>query len=108
MTIYKINHLNLGQKIGLKQMITHVKYKTPIVKLNLKPIVKVKFKWCILVKGIIITAGIEADQAARQADERDKEEVFKNSAPFKDCISEVNNTRTDNKKDLVLFCQCII
>ena len=31
-----INHLNLGQKIGLKQMMTCVERITLIVKLNLK------------------------------------------------------------------------
>ena len=32
----KINHLNLEQKIGLKQMMTHLERITPTVKLNLK------------------------------------------------------------------------
>ena len=29
-------HLNLGQKIGLKQMMSHVERKTPIVTISLK------------------------------------------------------------------------
>ena len=30
----------------------------------------------------------------------DKEVVFKNCAPFTDCRSEINNTQTDNTKDV--------
>ena len=29
-----------------------------------------------------------------------REVVFKNCAPFTDCISEINNTQTDNTKDV--------
>ena len=32
----QINQLDLGQRIGLKQMMMHMKRKTLIVKLNLK------------------------------------------------------------------------
>ena len=52
-----------------------------------------------LVKGKITITG-EDDTAARQADKRNKEVVFKNYAPFSDCISEINNTQVDNAKDL--------
>ena len=54
----------------------------------------------ILVKGTITITGTGADAAARQADERDKEVVFKNCAPFTNCISEINNTQVDNAKDI--------
>ena len=54
----------------------------------------------ILVKGKITTAGAGADAAARQADERDKGVIFKNCAPFINCISEINNTQIDNAKDI--------
>ena len=58
----------------------------------------------ILVKGTIKITGVGADAAARQADERDKGVVFKNCAPFTDCISEINNTQVDNAKyiDIVM------
>ena len=46
----------------------------------------------ILVKGKITIAEAGVDAAARQADERDKGVAFKNSAPFINCISEINNT----------------
>ena len=54
----------------------------------------------ILVKGTITIAGAGADAAARQADERDKIVIFKNCAPFTNCISEINNTQIDNAKDI--------
>ena len=54
----------------------------------------------ILAKGTITIAGAGADEAARQADERDKGVVFKNCAPFTNCISEIINTQVDNAKDI--------
>ena len=54
----------------------------------------------ILVNGKITIAGAGNDAAARQADERDKGLVFKNCAPFFNCISEINNTQIDNAKDI--------
>ena len=49
----------------------------------------------ILVKGTITIAGAGDDAAARQADKRDKGVIFKNCAPFTNCISEINNTQVD-------------
>ena len=54
----------------------------------------------ILVKGKIIITARGADAAARQADERDKGGAFKNSAPFTNSISKINNTQVDNAKDI--------
>ena len=54
----------------------------------------------ILVKGTITIAGAGDNAASRQADERDKGVVFKNCAPFTNCISEINNTQVDNAKDI--------
>ena len=54
----------------------------------------------ILVKGTITINGRGADDAAREADERDKGVAFKNCAPFINCISEINNTQIDNAKDI--------
>ena len=58
----------------------------------------------ILVKGKMTTTGAGDDAAARQADERDKGIAFKNCSPYTSCISEVNNTQTDNCKviDIVM------
>ena len=54
----------------------------------------------ILVKGKITIAGAGNDVATRQADKRNKGVVFKNCAPFINCISEINNTEIDNAKDI--------
>ena len=54
----------------------------------------------ILAKGKITITGAGDDVAARQADERDKSVAFKNCVPFTNCISEINNTQTDNAKDI--------
>ena len=54
----------------------------------------------IWVKGTITMTGVGDDAAARQADERDKGVVFKNGAPFTNCIGEINNTQVDNAKDI--------
>ena len=54
----------------------------------------------ILVKGTIKINRRGDDAAARQADERDKGVVFKNYAPFINCISEINNMQIDNAKDI--------
>ena len=45
-----------------------------------------------LQKGTIIITGAGGDAAPRQADERDKEVIFKNCAPFTKCISRINDT----------------
>ena len=59
----------------------------------------------IFVKGTITitTAGYDTD--ARHADERDKGIIFKNCAPFINCISKINNTQIDNAKyiDIVML-----
>ena len=54
----------------------------------------------ILVKESITTAGEVNDAAARQAHERNKGLIFKNLDPFVNCKSEINNTETDNAKDI--------
>ena len=54
----------------------------------------------ILVKRRITITGGGADAAARQADERNKEVIFKNCAGFINCKSEINNTEIDNTKDI--------
>ena len=54
----------------------------------------------ILIKGTITVTGRGADQAARQADERNKGVIFKNYVPLIDCMTEINMTEIDNAKDL--------
>ena len=55
----------------------------------------------IVMRNVTITiTGEWADDAAKRLDERKKGVIFKNFAWFTDCVSEVNNTQTDNAKDL--------
>ena len=54
----------------------------------------------ILVKENITITGAGDEAAARQADERDRGVEFKNCAPVTNCISETNNTKIDNDKDI--------
>ena len=54
----------------------------------------------ILVKEIITIIGAEADAAARQADETDKEVIFKNFASLMNFKTEINNIELDNTKDI--------
>ena len=48
----------------------------------------------ILVKGNITVNNTAADGAA--ANNTNKKVIFKNCAPFTNCISEINNTQIDN------------
>ena len=38
--------------------------------------------------------------AAIGTDRSDKGTIFNNCAPYTDCVSEINNTKVDNTKDL--------
>ena len=44
--------------------------------------------------------GEGADDNPKRLDERNKGAIFKNFAPFTKCISNINNTQTDNAKDI--------
>ena len=52
----------------------------------------------ILVKGNITVNNTAADGAA--ANNTNKKVIFKNCAPFTDCISKINNTQVGNAKDI--------
>ena len=52
----------------------------------------------ILVKGTITVNNTAADGAA--VNNTGKKVIFKNYAPFTNCISEINNTQVDNAKDI--------
>ena len=54
----------------------------------------------ILVTGTITITGAGDNDAGKQANERNNGVIFKNFARFTDCISEINNTQTDNAKDI--------
>ena len=81
---------------GVYNVKSQIKFKTTMLKTSLCDYNDAY----ILVKGTITIAGEGADAAARHADERDKGVVFKNCAPFINCISEINNTQLDNARDI--------
>ena len=60
----------------------------------------------ILVKGTITVNNTDA--ADTDANNTNKKVIFKNCAPFTNCISEVNNTQIEMLKTLILGCLCII
>ena len=74
-------------------------------------VVKIKFKTSML-KSILcdysdaytlLSGNVSVTNTAAQdadANNNNKKEVFKNCAPFTDCISEINNTQIDNAKDI--------
>ena len=52
----------------------------------------------ILVRGNISVNNTAA--AGADASNTNKKVIFKNCAPFTDCISKINNTQVDNAKDI--------
>ena len=81
---------------GTYNVNSQIKFKTAMLKFSLCDYSDAY----ILVKRTITINGRGADDAARQADERDKGVIFKNCASFINCISEINNTQIDNAKDI--------
>ena len=81
---------------GIYNVNSQIKFKTTMLKSSLCDYSDAY----ILVKGTITITGAGYDGAARQADERDKGVVFKNCAPFTNCISEINDTQVNNAKDI--------
>ena len=52
----------------------------------------------ILLKGTITIDWLGDNDATKRADERSKGAIFKNCAPFTECISNINNTQINNAK----------
>ena len=75
---------------------SQTKFKTSMVRPNFCNYSNVY----ILVSGTIKITGAEADGPMKRTDEGNKGVIFKNSAPFADCISEMNNNQTDNARDI--------
>ena len=57
----------------------------------------------ILVPGIITITGAGVDDAAKRLNKRNKGVIFKNCAPFTDCIGEINNIQIGNGKHIDLI-----
>ena len=97
---YKIRTKNLveinDESRGTYSANSQIKFKTTMLKSSLCDYSNAY----ILVTGRMRIAGTGIDAAARRADERDKGVVFKNCAPFINCISEINNIQIDNAKNI--------
>ena len=79
---------------GAYNVNSQIKFKTAISKSSLCDYSDAY----ILVKGIITVNNTAAQGAA--ANNTNKKVIFKNCAPFTNCISEINNTQIDNAKDI--------
>ena len=75
------------QSRGVYNVNSNMRFKTTVLRSNL----------CHYSDAYI---GAGADAAERQADERDKEAIFKNCALLMNCETEIYNTETDNAKDI--------
>ena len=73
-----------------------IKFKTKMLRSNLCDYADAY----ILARETITITGEGDDAAARQADKRDKGVIFKNCAPFIECISRINNAGIVNAKDI--------
>ena len=69
-----------------------IEFKTAMIKSSLCDYTNV----FILVKGTITITGSGDDAAARRADERNKDLIFRNGTPFTKCISKINDMEVDN------------
>ena len=79
---------------GVYNVNSQIKFKTTMLKSSLCDYSDAY----ILVKGTIDVNNTAAQGAA--ANNTNKKVIFKNSAPFTNCISEINNTQIDNAKDI--------
>ena len=78
----------------MNQVNSQIKFKTAMLKSSLCDYSDAY----ILVKGTISVNNSAAAGAA--ANNTNKKVIFKNCAPFTNCISEINNTQIDNAKDI--------
>ena len=79
---------------GTYNVNSQIKFKTTMLKSSLCDYSDA----CILIKGTITVKNTAADGA--DANNTDKKVISKSCAPFTNCISEINNTKIDNAKDL--------
>ena len=79
---------------GAYNVNSQIKFKTTMLKSSLCDYSDAY----ILVKGTITVNNTAAKGAA--ANNTNKKVIFKNCAPFNNCISEINNTQIDNAKDI--------
>ena len=79
---------------GTRNTNNQIKFKTSMLRSSLCDYSDVY----VPVSGAITIAGAGDNDAARRLNGRNKGIIFKNCAPFTDCIGEINNTQIDNAK----------
>ena len=79
---------------GAYSVNSQIKFKTTMLKSSLCDYSDA----FILVKGTISVTNTAVAGAA--SDNINEKVIFKNCAPFTNCISEINNTQIDNAKDI--------
>ena len=79
---------------GANNVNSQIKFKTTMLKSSLCDYSDAY----ILVKGTVSVNNTAAQGAA--ANNNNKKVIFKNCAPFTNCISEINTTQIDNAKDI--------
>ena len=79
---------------GAYNVNSQIKFKTTMLKSSLCDYSDA----CILVKGTICVNNTAAADVA--VNNTNKKLIFKNCAPFTNCISEIDNTQIDNAKDI--------
>ena len=79
---------------GTYNVNSQIKFKTTMLKFSLCDYSDAY----VLVKGTISVNNTATADAA--ANNTNKKVIFKNYAPFTNCISEINNTQVDNAKDI--------
>ena len=89
--------INYGSQ-GTYKNINKFKFKTSLIRSNLSDYSDAY----TLVSGTITIDGEGDNDATKRADERNKGVIFKNCAPFTECIGNINDTQIDDEKDIVL------
>ena len=80
---------------GAYNVNSQIKFKTTMLKSSLCDYSNAY----ILVKGTV-SVNNTAAQGAAANNNNNKKVIFKNCAPFTNCMSEINNTQIDNAKDI--------
>ena len=75
---------------GAYNVNSQIKFKTTMLKSSL----------CDYSDAYILVKGTISANNTAAADNTNKKVIFKNCAPFTNCISEINNTQIDNAKDM--------
>ena len=84
----------IDESRGAYNLNSHIKFKTTMLKSSLCDYSDAY----ILAKGTISVNNTAAQGAG--ANNTNKKVIFKNCAPFTNCISEINNTQIDNAIDI--------